>query len=201
MRASVLLLSLGLALALLLCVVSVEAGTRTTVQGGGGVASKRRYTWKDEDAILLSVVTPETLSAHQAAQAQKQKQAPSAAGYVLHAANKAPKSPSPNGLNFTVYKYPTKQGLVNIFVGITEYPLGKLYVDEQHLLYFQCWRIEACVIALQFLIGLLCSFISFPYVSIFQPRLPCPSPREHVRFGLLEEPCVVRPGCGVRRQV
>jgi hypothetical protein len=131
MRASVLLLSLGLALALLLCVVSVEAGTRTTVQGGGGVqASKRRYTWKDEDAIMLSVVTPETLAAHQAAQAQKLKQEPSAAGYVLHPANKAPKSPSPNGLNFTVYKYPTKQGLVNIFVGITEYPLGKLSVDE-----------------------------------------------------------------------
>jgi hypothetical protein len=48
--------------------------------------------------------------------------------YVLHPIQLPPSSPSPSGLNFTTFVYPTIQGNVTIFVGITEWPLGKFHI-------------------------------------------------------------------------
>lgn len=53
---------------------------------------------------------------------------PSDAGYVLHPIQLAPSSDLPSGVNFTTFVYPTTQGNVTIYVGITEYPLGKFHI-------------------------------------------------------------------------
>ena len=47
--------------------------------------------------------------------------------YVLHPINVPSTAASSSGLNFTTFVYPTIQGNVTIFVGITEYPLGKFH--------------------------------------------------------------------------
>jgi N-acetylglucosamine-1-phosphodiester alpha-N-acetylglucosaminidase len=49
-------------------------------------------------------------------------------GYVLHPIQISPTPGAPSGLNFTTFAYPTKQGLVHIYVGITDYPLGKFHI-------------------------------------------------------------------------
>jgi len=90
--------------------------------------SAKRFL-NEDNAVLLTRVTPETLAAKYARDAAASTSRPRDAPYVLHAANAGSKIPAPSaGLNFSVFNYPTSQGLVRIFVGITEYPLGKFHV-------------------------------------------------------------------------